>query len=117
MVESTPRARIWGIDHFLIRPDGIGVIDTPETLSRDGLHVLGHARGYVLRPEGAPAPVLEAMLEPGFRWPDVPFQIQGAVMFRTAHPELEWMNRTVAVIRGHVTMSTGRLVIEARAVA
>lgn len=108
-------ARVWGVDHFLVRPDGVGVIDAPETISRDDLHVVGQVRGYALPPDGAPAPQLEAMLDPGFEWPDVPFRIQGSVMFRAARSELDWMNRTVAVIHGEVTMSTGRLVIEARA--
>lgn len=108
-------ARVWGVDHFLVRPDGVGVIDAPETFSRGDLHVVGQVRGYVLPPEGAPAPSLDAMLDPEFAWPDVPFRLQGSVLFRAARPELEWMNRTVAVITGDVTMSTGRLVVEARA--
>lgn len=108
-------ARIRGIDHFLVRPDGVGVIDAPETIDLDDLTVIGHARGYALPPEGAPVPPLEAMLEPDFPWPDVPFRIQGSVLFRTAQPALDWFNRTVALITGEVTMSTGRLVIEARA--
>lgn len=107
-------ARLWGIDHFLVRPDGVGVIDAPETISRGDLHVVGQVRGYVLPPEGAPAPPLEAMIDPGFAWPDAPFRITGSVMLRTAEPQLDWLNRTVAVIAGEVNMSTGRLVIEAR---
>lgn len=110
-------ARIWGVDHFLLRPDGVGVIDAPETLSRDGLHVIGHARGYALPPAGLSLPPLEALLEPDFTWPDVPFRIAGSVMFRTADPRLDHLNRAVAVIRGEVNMATGHLVIEARAAA
>lgn len=108
-------ARVWGIDHFLLRPDGVGVIEAPETFSRGDLHVIGQVRGYVLPPEDAPALPLEALLDPEFEWPDVPFRILGSVMFRTSQPELAWMNRTVAVISGSVSMNTGRLVIEARA--
>ena len=108
-------ARVWGVDHFLLRPDGVGVIDAPETLSRDGLHVIGHVRGYALPPAGLEMPPLEALLAPDFVWPDVPFRIEGSVLFRTADPQLEHLNRTVAVIRGEVSMATGRLVIEARA--
>jgi hypothetical protein len=107
-------ARIWGVDHFLVRPDGVGVIDAPETLSRGDLHVIGHARAYALPPEGAPVPQLDAMLDPAFEWPDVPFRIQGAVNFRAARPDLDWMNRTFAVINGEVNMRTGALTIEAR---
>lgn len=108
-------ARVWGIDHFLVRPDGVGVLDAPETFSRGDLHVVGQVRGYALPPEGAPVPSLEAMLDPEFVWPDVPFRLLGSVLFRAAPPELEWMNRTVAVITGEVTMSSGRLVVEAHA--
>jgi hypothetical protein len=108
-------ARVWGIDHFLVRPDGVGVLDAPETFSRGELHVAGQVRGYAFPPVGAPVPPLQAMLQPDFVWPDVPFRILGSVMFRTSSPELDWMNRALAVISGHVTMSTRRLVIEARA--
>ncbi|MGD8413030.1 MAG: hypothetical protein PVF33_02290, partial [Candidatus Latescibacterota bacterium] len=89
-------ARVWGIDQFIVRPDGVGVLDAPETFSRGALNVVGQVRGYALPPEGAPAIPLEAMLDPGFEWPDVPFRLRGSVMFRAAPPELEWMNRTVA---------------------
>jgi hypothetical protein len=107
-------ARVWGIDHFLVRPDGVGVIDAPETISRGDLHVFGYARGYSFAPEGLEMPPLEAMLDPGFKWPDLPFAIQGSVFFRAAHPELDWLNRAVAVINGDVNMSTGALNIVAR---
>lgn len=110
-------ARIWGIDEFLLRPDGVGVIDAPEALSRDGLHVTGQVRGYALPPEGLEMPPLEALLEPGFEWPDVPFRIVGSVMLRTADPELMHLNHTVGIVRGEVRMNTGELVIEARAAA
>lgn len=108
-------ARVWGIDHFLLRPDGVGVLDAPETFSRNEHHIIGQVRGYALPPQGAPVPSLESILDPDFEWPDVPFQLTGSVLFRAAPPELEWMNRAVAVISGQVTMSTGRLVVEARA--
>lgn len=108
-------ARVWGIDQFLVRPDGVAVLDAPETFSRDGLNVVGQVRGYALPPDGAPIPPLEAMIEPDFEWPDVPFRLRGSVLFRAAPPELEWMNRAVAVITGDVTMSSGRLAVEARA--
>jgi len=110
-------ARVWGVDHFLVRPDGVGVLDAPETFSRGDLHVIGQVRGYALPPAGAPAPPLEAMLDPAFEWPDVPFALKGAVLFRAAHPDLDWMNRVIAVITGEVNMRTGRLVVEARVAA
>ena len=109
-------ARVWGIDEFLLRPDGVGVIEAPEALSQDGRHVSGQVRGYALPPDGMIMPPLEALLEPGFEWPPVPFRIVGSVTLRTADPELDYLNRTVAVIRGEVRMDTGSLEIEARAV-
>jgi hypothetical protein len=107
-------ARMWGIDHFLVRPDGVGVIDAPETLSFGDRHVFGHARGYVLPPDGVPMPSLQAMLAPGFEWPEIPFRLTGSVMYRASGEDLDWMNRVVATIAGEVTLATGRLVVEAR---
>lgn len=108
-------ARVRGIDEFLLRPDGVGVIEAPEAISRDGLHVSGAVRGYALPPDGMEMPPLEALLDPGFEWPDTPFTILGSVTLRTADPALDYLNRTVAVVRGEVVMSTGELLIEARA--
>jgi hypothetical protein len=110
-------ARVWGIDQFLLRPDGVGVIEAPETLSRGDLHVTGQVRGYALPPVGMEMPPLEALLDPSFVWPDTPFRILGSVTLRTAEPSLDGLNRVVARIRGEVKMSTGELTIEARAMA
>jgi hypothetical protein len=108
-------ARIGGIDRLLIRPDGVGVIDAPETISLDDIHVAAHARGYVLPPEGLDVPPLEAMLRPGFEWPETPFTVRGFALFRTAAPDLEVLNRTVAALSGRVDMRSGRLEVEATA--
>lgn len=108
-------ACITGIDHLLIRPDGVGVIDAPETISRGSLHLAAHARGYVVPPEGAPVPPVAAMLEPDFAWPDVPFAVRGFALLRTASPDLDFLNRTAVALRGRVNMNTGELTVEGTA--
>lgn len=107
-------ARVWGIDPFLIRRDGVGIIDVPKTLSGEGYHVYEHVRAYALPPEGLEMPPLEPLLEPGFEWPDIPFPIQGSSTFRTGAPHLAWLNRAVARVDGWASMATGKLVIETR---
>jgi hypothetical protein len=109
-------ARISGVDHLLIRPDGVAVIDAPETLERDGTCVLAHARGYVLPPAGLPAPPPEAMLAADFTWPDQPFTVRGFALLRTSDPAHDSLNRTVAALRGRVNLRTGELSIVATAV-
>lgn len=105
-------ARVWGIDHFLLRPDGVGVVDAPKTISGDGFHLFEHVRAYCLPPEGMEAPPLDAILEPGFEWPDVPFRVHGFSTFRAATPELEYLNRAAARIDGWADMATGALAVE-----
>lgn len=107
-------ARVWGIDPFLLRRDGVGVIDVPKTISGEGYNVYEHVRAYSFAPEGLEMPPLEALLEPGFEWPDVRFPIQGSSTFRAAVPELEWLNRAVARVDGWANLATGALVIETR---
>lgn len=110
-------SRIWGVDPFLLRPDGIGVVDAPETISGGGRHIQAHARGYTIPPAGMEFPPLEALLEPGFEWPDVDFRFEGCVLFRAADPALAYLNRTVGVLSGTVNMATRRLDVTARAAA
>ena len=107
-------ARVWGIDPFLLRRDGVGIIDVPKTISGDGWHVYEHVRAFSFPPEGMEIPPLEALLAPGFEWPDVPFPIQGSSTFRTGTPGLAWLNHAVARVDGWASMATGQLVIETR---
>jgi hypothetical protein len=63
MVVDGPFAggRIFGIDRFLLRPDGVGEIVAPEVID-DGVHrVELDVRGYVVPPVGEPAHVLVAL--------------------------------------------------------
>lgn len=107
-------ARVWGIDPFLLRRDGVGIIDVPKTISGDGYHVYEHVRAYAVPPAGMEMPPLEALLEPGFEWPDVAFPIHGTSTFRAGAPHLAWLNRAVARVDGWASMATGELVIETR---
>ena len=108
--------RIFGPDLFLLRRDGIGEIHAPEVID-DGRHrVALDVRGYVVPPAGMAVPPLEALLEPGFQFPDVAFRVTGSALAATADPEYAYLNRTTIVIEGSVNLGTGELVVEARAV-
>lgn len=107
-------ARVWGIDHFLLLPNGVGVLDAPKTLSAGDTHVYEHVRGYCLPPAGLELPPLEALLEPGFAWPDLLFPLLGFSTFRAAAPELAYLNSAVAALEGYVNLAAGRLAVETR---
>ena len=107
-------ARVWGIDPFLVRPDGLGVVDVAKTISGVGYHVLEHVRAYSYPPEGLDMPPLEALLEPDFVFPDLPFPIQGSSTFRAGTAEFAWLNGVVARVDGWANLATGALVIETR---
>jgi hypothetical protein len=105
-------ARIWGIDHLLVRRDGVSVIDAQKAISLGDRHIYEHVHGYCLPPAGMEVPPLEATLDPGFAWPDVPFPIVASSTFRTADPALAYLNRAVSRIEGWASFATGSLVIE-----
>jgi hypothetical protein len=109
-------ARVWGIDPLLLRPDGVGVIDAPKTISAPGRNLFEHLRGYCHPPAGLEFPPLEALRDPSFRWPDDLFAIHGFSTFRAGIPELAWLNRAHAVIDGWASMTRGRLAVETRLV-
>lgn len=108
-------ARIFGLDPFLLRPDGVGIIEAPEVIDTGTERVGLHVSGYVVPPPGMEVPPLEVITSPGFEFPPVDFRVTGAAKIRTAAPQYESLNRTIAVIEGTVNLSTGRLVVEARA--
>lgn len=107
-------ARVWGIDHLLLRSDGVAVIDAAKTLSLGDTHVHEHVRGYGLPPDGMEMPPLEALLDPSFEWPDVLFPLLGSSTFRAAAPELQHLNRAVSRIDGWFSFATGGLAVETR---
>lgn len=111
-------ARVWGIDHLLLRSDGVGVIDAQKTISSGDLNLSEHVRGYCLPPAGMEPPPLEAVLDPTFEWPDVAFPIQGFSTFgvHAGLDELQQLNRAIARIDGRASFATGALEIETRIV-
>jgi hypothetical protein len=108
--------RIFGLDQFLLRPDGVGEIHAPEVIDDGTTRVSLDVRGYVVPPPGAPVPPLEALLEPGFQFPDTPFRVTGSALVSTAAAAYDYLNHTTVVIEGEVNLATGALVVEARAV-
>jgi hypothetical protein len=107
-------AEVRGIDYYLIRPDGVGVVDAREVILT-GQHAIGAiARGYVIPPAGMPLPPLEMLLSPDFEWPDVPFDIHVFQTFSTAAPDLAHLNRTIVSHLGGVNYATRKLVVDAR---
>lgn len=106
--------RVWGTDHLLLRPDLVGVIDAPKTISDGDRHVFEHLRGYCLPPAGLELPPLEAVLAPDFQWPDALFPVTGFSTFRTGDPGLAHLNRAIATVEGWSHLRSGRLAIETR---
>jgi hypothetical protein len=102
------------MDYFLLRPDGTGVIDGRLAMIDGERVVHGRPQGYVLLPDGAEPPSLEAVVAPGFEWPDLPLAIQEFTLFETVVPEWDHLNRIAAPGSGTVNMATGELIVEAR---
>lgn len=107
-------ARVWGIDHLLLRSDGVAVIDAQKTLSLGKVNLYEHVRGYCLPPAGLSLPPLARLLEEDFVWPSDLFAVRGFSMFRAGTRELAFMNRALASIEGSASYATGALTIETR---
>jgi hypothetical protein len=105
-------ALVRGIDEFVIRPDGVGVVDAREVVTSAAGALYADVVGYGLPPAGLEMPPLEVFLNPSFQWPDVRFTIECGAVYRTSAPKLTEMNRTVVVHLGWVNMATRELVIE-----
>lgn len=108
-------ARIFGLDQFMLRPDGVGVIVAPEIVDTGEERISLDVRGYVLPPAGVEVPPLEVVASPGFTFPAMDFRVVGSATIRTASPRLSALNRTVVALEGTVNMGTGRLEVEAHA--
>lgn len=105
--------RIFGLDQFLLRPDGIGEIVAPEVID-DGEHRVSlEVRGYLVPPAGAPAPPLAAVLEPGFAFPDAEFRVTASAIVATTSPRHAHLNNKVVVVEGTVNMATGAMDVSA----
>jgi hypothetical protein len=107
-------ARVWGTDPLLLRADGVGVVDTAKTISDGTTAVYEHVRAYCIPPESLELPPPEAILDPGFTWPDVDFPILGFSTFRAGSPEYGHLNTTIAAIEGSANFHTARNAIETR---
>jgi hypothetical protein len=107
-------ARIRGIDPLVIRPDGVGVIDAPKTITLDGRSIFEHLRGFCVPPAGLALPSLDELVKPDFEWPEEPFDIYGVSTFATSEPSLAHLNRSMAIIRGRASFATGKLEVETR---
>jgi hypothetical protein len=103
-----------GIDYLLLRADGVGVIDVRAAFVADEGHVEARAQGYLVAPDDVELPPPDAILAPGFTWPDVELPIREFALLRTGVAEWQDLNATVAAIEGSVNPGTGRLVLEAR---
>jgi len=108
--------RISGPDYFVLRPDGVGEIHAPELIELGDVRVALDVRGYVVAPEGAPVPPLDAVLQPGFAFPDVPFRVTGTAIAATTSREHAHLNRSTILVEGTVNMGTGELDVTARLV-
>jgi hypothetical protein len=108
--------RVWGVDHLLIRSDGISVIDAPKTITLGDVSLFEHVRGYCVPPADLQLPSLDRLVEPEFAWPDVPFRVVATSTFKVAHPQLAHLRAAIAVIEGRVSFATGRLQVETRLV-
>ena len=108
--------RLFGLDQFMVRPDGVGVIIAHEIVEHDDVKVWIDLRGYVVPPEDAPSIPLEALLDPTFVFPDADFRVTGAAMARTDSAEWAHLNRSTVVVEGTANLGTGALDVTARIV-
>jgi hypothetical protein len=105
-------ALVCGVEEFIIRPDGTGVIDARQVISADDGPLTATVLGYSHPPAGLRMPPLEALLEPGFRWPDLACSIECAAIYHSTSPAFAGLGRTVVACLGQVNMATRELVID-----
>ncbi len=108
-------ARIYGLDEFKLRPDGVGEVVAPEAIDAGDVRASVHVRGYVVPPDGMAMPPLEVVATPGFAFPDLDFRFTGSATMATTNADFAWLNSTVAILEGTVNMGTGTIKVEARA--
>ena len=105
-----------GVDYFLLRRDGVGVVDVRQLFSGEGGRTVAtEVHGYVAAP--SPAPPLEEVADPAFVWPDADLPMHGSVVLRTAAPELQALNSTVYGFTGTVNVGRGELRVRAHSLA
>ncbi len=107
--------RVTGIDHLLLRREGIGVLDVEEVVHLPaGTAVALSVTGYAVPPY--PVPPLEE-IGPDMPWPEVDVPVHGAVTMRTGDPSLAAVNRTVLGMTGTVNMARGTIRARAESLA
>jgi hypothetical protein len=113
IVAGDPRGGlVRGVDEFVIRPDGTGVVDAREVITAEGGSLSATVLGYAHPPAGLSMPPLEVLLDPSFEWPDVRFTIECGAVYRAGTPASTELGRTAVVHLGWVNMATRELVIE-----
>ena len=75
--------RIFGLDQFMLRPDGVGLIVAHEVVEGSDPLVAFDIRGYVLPPAGLYLPPLEVLASPGFAFPDLDFRVLSTALMLT----------------------------------
>lgn len=109
-------AQVDGVDYFLLRNDGAGVVRGHEVVRHGDRVVTVELNGLLLPPEGIEAPLPEDVVRPGFAWPEEAYTIHVSARFETADPALAHLNTTVVAHTGTVNFTTGRLHVDARVI-
>ena len=107
-------AAMTGVDYFLLRHDGVGVVRAHEVITHEDRVIAVELHGLLLPPQGIAVPRPTDIAKPGFAWPAAPYSIHVSACFETAAPALAYLNRTVVAHSGTVNFATGKLAIEAR---
>jgi Protein of unknown function (DUF3237) len=107
--------RIFGLDEFTLRPDGVGVVDAPEIIETTDARLQVRVRGYVVPPTDMQFPGLEVVTSPGFQFPDIDFRFTGAAFIEAVDERYQRFNSVVGVLEGTVNMASGAIKVEARA--
>ena len=110
-------ADLRGTDYLLLRHDGVGVIDAREVIVAKGAGagaVHAHAMGYITPPFAMPP--LDALLDPGFSWPDVDLPMHGAVRLESGE-KASPVNSIMYSFTGSVNVAQGKLRVSAIAIS
>jgi hypothetical protein len=106
-------AAMTGVDYFLLRHDGVGIVRAHEVITAGNRVVAAELWGVLQPPRGIAPPRPSDITRPGFSWPDAPYSIHVSARFETAAPDLAHLNHTVVAHSGSVNFATGKLAIEA----
>jgi hypothetical protein len=110
-------AQVTGVDYFLVRHDGAGVVRAHEIVRAGESVIAVELHGLLLPPADVDTPRPDDIVRPDFAWPEQPYTIHVSAQFETADPDLDYLNTTVVAHTGTVNFTTGQLHIDARVVA